>query len=91
MTTNAPKPTAGTDDVRHLQPPDVEEELQQGEDRQEKVHVVTRVTLSWIQELTANQTSQEEAVDRHRHHLVTTEVTGLEPPDINTHCHLLVQ
>lgn len=53
----------------HLQPTDIEEKLQQGEDRQVEVHIVTRVPLSWIQELTTNQTSQEKAVDRHGRHL----------------------
>lgn len=80
VSAKAPKSTtvaASVDDVRHLQPPDVEEKLQQGEDRQEEVHVVTRVPLSWIQELTTDQTGQEEAVDRHCHHLVTTENTNL--------------
>jgi len=54
----------------HLQPTDIEEKLQQGENRQVEVQIVARVTLSWIQELTTNQTSQEEAVDRHGRHLV---------------------
>lgn len=58
--------------VHHLQPTNIEEKLQQGEDRQVEVHIVTRVPLSWIQELTADQTSQEKAVDRDRHHLVKT-------------------
>lgn len=86
MTANVPKSTtvaASVDDARHLQPPDIEEKLQQGEDRQEEVHVVTRVPLSWIQELPADQTGQEEAVDRHGHHLVTTENTNLGPSDLH--------
>lgn len=58
--------------VHHLQPTNIEEELQQGEDGQVEVHIVTRVPLSWIQELTADQTSQEKAVDRDCHHLVET-------------------
>lgn len=86
VTAKVPKSTAvaaGVDDARHLQPADVEEKLQQGEDRQEEVHVVTRVPLSWIQELTADQTGQEEAVDRHCHHLVTTENINLGPSDLH--------
>lgn len=61
----------------HLQPTDVEEKLQQGENRQVEVQIVTRVTLSWIQELTTNQTSQEEAVDRHCRHLVRRHKSGV--------------
>lgn len=56
--------------VPHLQPTNIEEKLQQGENGQVEVHIVTGVPLSWIQELTTNQTSQEEAVDRHCRHLV---------------------
>lgn len=67
--------TTAAADLYHLQPPGVEEKLQQGEDWQVEVHVVTGITLRRVQELTANQTSQEEAVDCHCHHLVITEVT----------------
>lgn len=70
---NPPKAATNAGDLHHLQPPHVEKKLQQGEDWQVKVHVVTRVSLRRIQELTADQTSQEEAVDCHRHHLVTAE------------------
>lgn len=69
--------------MHHLQPPDVEEKLQQGEDRQVKVHVVTGVSLSRIEELTADQTSQEEAVDGHRHHLRIAEIADLGPSDLH--------
>lgn len=47
----------------HLQPAGVEEELQQGEDGDVEVEVVTVVTLGGVEELTTNQTSEEESVD----------------------------
>ena len=64
--------------VPHLQPTNIEEKLQQGENREVEVYIVTRVPLSWIQELATNQTSQEEAVDRHRHHLVKRHESNLQ-------------
>lgn len=47
----------------YLQPAGVEEELQKGEDRDIKVEVVTLVTLGGVEELSTNQTSEEERVD----------------------------
>lgn len=64
--------------VYHLQPANIEEKLQQGEDRQVEVHIVASITLSGIQELATNQTSQEEAVNRHCHHLDKTLVSCLQ-------------
>lgn len=55
--------------LRDLQPPGVEEELQQGEDGNVQVQVVTRVALTRIQELTTDQTHQEETVNCQRHNL----------------------
>lgn len=51
--------------VSHLQPTNIEEKLQQGENGQVEVNIMARVTLSWIQKLTPNQTGQEETVDGH--------------------------
>lgn len=64
-------------DVLHLQPTDVEEELQQGEHRQVEVQIMTGVTLNWIQELTTDQTSQEKTVDRYCRHLIQKHSSGL--------------
>ena len=44
------------------QPAGVEEELEQGEDGDVEVKVVTLVALGGVQELSTNQTHQEEAV-----------------------------
>ena len=60
----------------YLQPANIEEELQQSEDRQIEVLVVTRVALGRVQELPTNQTSQEEAVDGHGHHLISRQQLG---------------
>lgn len=48
--------------VPDLEPAGVEEELKQGEDGDIEVEVVTRVTLTRVQKLAANQAHQEEAV-----------------------------
>lgn len=64
--------------MSHLQPTNIEEKLQQGENGQVEVQIMTRVALSWIQELTTNQTSQEKAVDRHRRHLMKRHESSLE-------------
>lgn len=50
--------------VPDLEPACVEEELEKGEDGDVEVEVVTRVTLTRVQKLPANQTHQEEAVHR---------------------------
>lgn len=42
--------------VPHLQPSNIEEKLQQGKNREVEIHFMTRVSLSWIQELTTDQT-----------------------------------
>lgn len=47
-----------------LEPASVEEELEQGEDGDVEVEVVTWVTPARVQKLPANQTRQEEAVHR---------------------------
>ena len=47
----------------NLQPACVEEELEQGEDGDVEVKVVTLVALAGVQELSTNQTHQEEAVN----------------------------
>ena len=60
----------------YLQPANIEEELQQSEDRQIEVLVVTRVALGGVQELPTNQTSQEEAVHSHGHHLISRHQLG---------------
>lgn len=46
-----------------LQPARVEEELQQCEDGDIKVQVMTRVVLGGVEKLSTNQTSKEEGVD----------------------------
>ena len=61
----------------YLQPANIEEELQQSEDRQIEVLVVTWVALGRVQELPTNQTSQEEAVHGHGHHLIIRQQLGL--------------
>lgn len=48
--------------VPDLEPASIEEELEQGEDGDVEVEVVTWVTLTRVQKLAANQTHQEEAV-----------------------------
>ncbi len=47
----------------HLQPARVEEELQQGEDGDVEVEVVALVTLSGVEKLATNETSEEKGVD----------------------------
>ncbi len=62
-----PRPVALTD----LEPPHVEEELEQSEDGHVEIDVVTRVTLSRVEELLPEDTAQEEGVDGQRRHLAT--------------------
>lgn len=47
----------------HLKPAGVEKELQQGEDWDVQVQVVTLVALNGVEELTTNQASKEKGVD----------------------------
>lgn len=47
----------------YLQPASVEEELQEGEDGNIKVEVVTLVGPTWVKKLTTNQTGEEKGVD----------------------------
>ncbi len=63
-----------TNKITHLEPTHIEEELQQGEDGQVEVQVVTRVTLGGVEELPTNQTSQKETVHSHGYNL--SESTG---------------
>lgn len=53
----------------HLQSAGIEEKLQEREDGYNKVQLVARVGLGWVQELPPDQASQEEAVYSHGHHL----------------------
>ena len=53
----------------HLEPTSIEEELQQGEDWHAQVQVMVFVALCWVQELAANEASQEVAVHSNGHHL----------------------
>lgn len=52
-----------------LEPPCVKEELQECECGHIEVQVMTRVALTRVQELTADQTHQEETVHCQSHHL----------------------
>lgn len=54
-----------------LQPPAVKEELQQREDGDVKVQVVSGVMLGRVQKLTTDQAGEEEGVDGERDDLKT--------------------
>lgn len=49
--------------VSYLEPAGIEEELQQGEDRDVHVDLVVCVSLLWVQELSANHTESKERVN----------------------------
>lgn len=57
------------DPLSDLEPPSIEEELQQGEDGHVEVEVMTWIALIGVQELPTNQTHQEETVHCQSHHL----------------------
>lgn len=57
----------------HLQPAGVEEELQQGENRNVHVKSVTAVTLLGIQKLSANDAEGEKGVNCNGYHLYENE------------------
>ena len=49
--------------LRHLEPPHVEEELEEGEDWDVEVHLVPLVALRDVQELAAHQGGEKKCVD----------------------------
>lgn len=53
----------------YLEPADIEEELQQCEDRKVEVEVVALIALGGVEKLPTNQTSQEETVYSHSYYL----------------------
>lgn len=53
----------------HLEPANIEEKLQESEDRKVEVEVVALIALSGVKKLPTNQTSQEETVHSHSYHL----------------------
>ena len=56
----------------HLEPAHVEEELQEGEDGNVEIHLVTLEPLAGVQELSAHQRGHEEGVHSEGHDLVWT-------------------
>ena len=59
-------------DLGHLEPAHVEEELQEGEDGNVEIHLVALEPLAGVQELSAHQRGHEEGVHGEGHHLVWT-------------------
>ena len=55
-----------------LEPAHVEEELQEGEDGNVEIHLMTLEPLAGVQELSAHQRGHEEGVHREGHDLVWT-------------------
>lgn len=68
----------------YLQPASVEEELQQCEDGHVEVQVMTWATLSRVEELATDQTSEEEGVDGESDDLQADDGDTLlrEPPSL---------
>ncbi len=56
--------------LRHLEPPHVEEELEEGEDGHHQVDLVPGVALGRVKELAPHQGREQEGVDRQGHHLI---------------------
>lgn len=56
--------------ITHLQPPNVEEELEQSEERDVEIHAVLWIVLLRIQVLSSHYQSQGVRVDGQRHHLL---------------------
>lgn len=55
--------------MRYLQPSCVEEELQQGENRNVHVHSVILVSFLWVQELPADHTEAKKWIDCNSNYL----------------------
>lgn len=53
----------------HLEPANIEKELQKGKDGKVKVKIVPLITQGGVEKLPTNQTSQKEAVHSHSNHL----------------------
>lgn len=53
----------------YLEPANVEKELQECEDREVEIEIVSLITLGRVEKLPSNQTSQEETVHSHSYHL----------------------
>lgn len=65
-----------TKPVGYLEPSCVEEELEEGEDRNVQIQVMPRVAFGGIQELPSNEAREEERVDREGDNLGRRETRG---------------
>lgn len=55
--------------LSYLEPSDIEEELQQGKNRDVQIQIMSFITLGWVKKLSPDETSYKEAVYSNSDHL----------------------